>query len=200
MANNLTTLRNLLLLTLALLGGIITAYLLSPRANTSTQSMLQTLGGDFTLQGIDGDVSLHDFNGKVVMIYIGYTNCPDVCPTSLAIMSQAIKNMDTEQQKQIQPIFISVDPERDTPERLAEYSSFFHPSILGITGSRDNIDTVVRQYGSFYRMVDMKDSAMGYAVDHSSRIYLIDKQGKLSKTAMHGTMPDQLVTEIEALL
>ncbi|WP_290703113.1 SCO family protein [Amphritea sp.] len=200
MANNLTTLRNLLLLTLALLGGIVTAYLLSPRPNTSNQSMLQTLGGDFTLQGIDGDVSLHDFNGKVVMIYIGYTNCPDVCPTSLAIMSQAIKNMDTEQQKQIQPIFISVDPERDTPERLAEYSSFFHPSILGITGSRDSIDTVVRQFGSFYRMVDMKDSAMGYAVDHSSRIYLIDKQGKLSKTVMHGTMPDQLVTEIEALL
>lgn len=200
MANNLTTLRNLLLLTLALLGGIVTAYFLSPRPNTSNQSMLQTLGGDFTLQGINGDVSLHDFNGKVVMIYIGYTNCPDVCPTSLAIMAQAIKNMDTEQQEQIQPIFISVDPERDTPERLAEYSSFFHPSILGITGSRDNIDTIVRQYGSFYRMVDMKGSAMGYAVDHSSRIYLIDKQGKLSKTLMHGTMPDQLVTEIEALL
>jgi protein SCO1/2 len=200
MANNLKTLRNLLLLTLALLGGIVTAYLLTPRPNTSNQSMLQTLGGDFTLQGINGDVSLHDFNGKVVMIYIGYTNCPDVCPTSLAIMSQAIKNMDIAQQEQIQPIFISVDPERDTPERLAEYSSFFHPSILGITGSRDSIDTVVRQYGSFYRMVDMKDSAMGYAVDHSSRIYLINKQGKLSKTIMHGTMPDQLITEIEALL
>ena len=200
MANNLKTLRNLLLLTLALFGGIVAAYLLSPRPDTSNQSMLKTLGGDFTLQGINGDVSLHDFKDKVVMIYIGYTHCPDVCPTSLAVMSQAIKNMGTEQQEQIQPIFISVDPERDTPERLAEYSSFFHPSIIGISGSREDIDKVVRQYGSFYRIVDMKDSAMGYAVDHSSRIYLINKQGILSKTVMHGTMPDQLVTEIEALL
>ena len=200
MANNLKTLRNLLLLTLALLGGIVTAYLLSPRPDTSNQSMLQTLGGDFTLQGINGDVSLHDFKDKVVMIYIGYTHCPDVCPTSLAVMSQAIKNMDAAKQKQIQPIFISVDPERDTPARLAEYSNFFHPSIIGITGSRENIDKIVKQYGAFYRMVDMKDSAMGYAVDHSSRIYLINKQGELSKTVVHGTMPDQLVTEIEALL
>lgn len=200
MASNLKTLRNLLLLTLALLGGIVTAYLLSPRPDTSNQSMLKTLGGDFTLQGIDGAVSLHDFKDKVVMIYIGYTHCPDVCPTSLAVMSQAIKNMGSEQRKQIQPIFISVDPERDTPERLAEYSRFFHPSIIGITGNRENIDKVVKQYGAFYRMVDMKGSAMGYAVDHSSRIYLINKQGELSKTVMHGTMPDQLVTEIKALL
>lgn len=200
MTNNLATLRNLFILTLALLGGIVTAYLLSPRPDTENQSMLQNLGGDFTLQGVNGNVSLHDFKDKVVMIYIGYTQCPDVCPTSLAVMSQALKNMDLEKQQQIQPIFISVDPERDTPQRLAEYSSFFHPSIIGISGTRENIDKVVKQYGAFYRMVDMKDSAMGYAVDHSSRIYLINKQGELSSTVMHGTMPDQLVAEIEALL
>ena len=200
MTSNLTTLRNLLLLTLALLGGIVTAYILAPRSNPSDQSMLQTLGGDFTLQGINGDVSLHDFKGKVVMIYIGYTQCPDVCPTSLAVMSQAMKNMDAEQLKNIQPLFISVDPERDTPERLAEYSGFFHPLILGITGSRENIDSVVRQYGAFYRMVDMEGSAMSYAVDHSSRTYLINKQGELSKTMAHGTMPDQLIAELENLL
>ncbi|MBR9867086.1 MAG: SCO family protein [Oceanospirillales bacterium] len=200
MANNLTTLRNLLLLTLALLAGIVTAYMLSPKSSSTDQPMLKTLGGNFTLQGVNGDVSLHDFKGKVVLIYIGYTHCPDVCPTSLAVISQAMKNLDADQRKQIQPIFISVDPDRDTPEHLAEYSAFFHPSFIGVTGSREKIDQVVSQYGAFYRIVNMKDSAIGYAVDHSSRIYLINKQGALSKTMAHGTPPDQLVTEINALL
>ncbi|MDO6564952.1 SCO family protein [Amphritea sp. 1_MG-2023] len=201
MANNLTTLRNLFFLTLALLAGIVTAYLLSPQPNnTLNGSMLKTLGGDFTLQSRDGDVSLHDFKGKVAMIYIGYTHCPDVCPTSLAIISQALKNLTDEQQKQVQPLFISVDPERDTPEQLAQYSHFFHPSIIGLTGSREDIDEVVAQYGAFYRMVEMKDSAMDYAVDHSSRIYLINKQGELSKAVTHGTTPEQLKAEITALL
>nr|WP_320134690.1 SCO family protein [uncultured Amphritea sp.] len=201
MANNLTTLRNLLLLTLALLAGIVTAYLLSPQPNNAAgTAMLKKLGGDFTLQSEDGDVSLHDFEGKVVMLYIGYTHCPDVCPTSLAVISQAMKNLSSEQQKRVQPIFISVDPERDTPKHLAEYSHFFHPSIIGVTGSRENIDNIVAQYGAFYRIVDMKDSAMGYAVDHSSRIYMINKQGELAKALPHGTTPDQVVTEIKALL
>jgi len=200
MANNLATLRNLLLLTLALLAGIVTAYILSPQSSPSGQSMFKTLGGDFTLQGVNGDVSLHDFKGKVVVIYIGYTHCPDVCPTSLAVISQAMKNLDANQREQIQPIFISVDPDRDTPEQLAEYSAFFHPSFIGVTGSREVIDQVVSQYGAFYRIVEMKDSAMGYAVDHSSRIYLINKQGELSNTVAHGAPPEQLVTEIKELL
>ncbi|WP_428035528.1 SCO family protein [Amphritea sp.] len=200
MANNLTTLRNLLLLTLALLAGIVTAYLLSPQNNSTDQPMLKTLGGDFTLQGINGDVSLHDFRGKVVLVYIGYTHCPDVCPTSLAVISQTMKNLEADQRQQVQPIFISVDPDRDSPERLAEYSAFFYPSIIGLTGSRKEIDQVVSQYGAFYRMVDMKDSAMGYAVDHSSRIYLINKQGELSSTVAHGSSPDLLATEIKKLL
>lgn len=200
MANNLATLRNLLLLTLALLAGIVTAYMLSPQSSPSGQPTFKTLGGDFTLQGMNGDVSLHDFKGKVVVIYIGYTHCPDVCPTSLAVISQAMKNLDAEQREQIQPIFISVDPDRDTPEQLAEYSAFFHPSFIGVTGSREVIDQVVSQYGAFYRIVEMKDSAMGYAVDHSSRIYLINKQGELSNTVAHGAPPEQLVTEIKELL
>lgn len=201
MANNLTTLRNLLFLTLALLAGIVTAYLLAPHPNnTSNTSLLKQLGGDFTLHSIDGDISLHDFKGKIVLLYIGYTHCPDVCPTSLAVISQAMKNLDAEQRKLVQPIFISVDPERDTPEQLAEYSHFFHPSFIGITGNRKEIDNVVAQYGAFYRIVEMQDSAMGYAIDHSSRMYIINKQGKLTKALSHGSSPDQIVAEIEALL
>lgn len=200
MANNLTTLRNLLLLTLALLAGIVVAYLMSPRSGDSDQSLLSRLGGDFTLQSVNGPTSLSDFNGKVTALYIGYTYCPDVCPTSLAIMSQAVKDLTPDEQAQVQPLFISVDPERDTPERLAEYSAYFHPKMIGVSGTKQQIDQVVSRYGAFYRMVEMKDSAMGYAVDHSSRIYLIDKQGQLSKTLMHGTMPNEVIAEIRKLL
>ena len=200
MANNLNTLRNLLLLTLALLAGIVVAYLISPRNSSPEQPLLHKLGGDFTLQGSQGDVSLENFRDNVVVMYIGYTHCPDVCPTSLAVMSQALKQLNETELAQVQPLFISVDPDRDSPDRLAEYSQFFHPKLAGLTGSKKDIDLLVNQYGAFYRIVEMKDSAMGYAVDHSSRIYLINKQGELSKALMHGSMPDQVVTEIRALL
>ncbi len=201
MASNLTTLRNLLLLTLALLGGIVAAaYLISPRNVDPDQPLLHRMGGDFTLQSLSGPTSLSDFKGKVSALYIGYTHCPDVCPTSLAIMSQALKDLSVGELEQVQPLFVSVDPERDTPERLAEYSQFFHPKIIGMTGTKKAVDLMVNRYGAFYRKVQMKDSAMGYAVDHSSRIYLIDKQGQLSKTLMHGTMPNEVVAEIRKLL
>lgn len=200
MATNLSTLRNLLILTAALLAGLVVAFILAPRNSENNQLLAHKLGGDFTLQGIEGSTSLQDFRGKVVMLYIGYASCPDVCPTSLAVMSQSMKNLTAEESSQVQPIFISVDPDRDTPERLTEYSQFFHPSMIGLSGSRENLDQVVKQYGAFYRMVELKDSAMGYAVDHSSRIYLINRQGALKDTLMHGTMPTELTERLRELL
>lgn len=202
MAKNLTALRNLLLFSLTLLAGIAAAYLMSPRNAEPEQPLLHRLGqgGDFTLQSHDGPTSLSDFKGKVSVLYIGYTHCPDVCPTSLAVMSQALIELSPEELEQVQPLFVSVDPERDTPQRLAEYSQFFHPKIIGMTGTKTNLDTMVKRYGAFYRKVEMEDSAMGYAVDHSSRIYLINKKGQLSKTLAHVTMPDEVAAEIRNLL
>lgn len=200
MASNLTTLRNLLLLTLALLAGIVAAYLMSPRSADNDTAMLTRLGGDFTLQTHTGPQSLSDFKGQVIVMYIGYSHCPDVCPTSLAIMSQAMKDLMPEEQDQVQPLFVSVDPQRDTPEHLAEYSAYFHPRMIGMTGTKADIDKMVGRYGAFYRMVEMQDSAMGYVVDHSSRLYLINQQGQLIKTLMHGTMPNDVVAEIRKLL
>ena len=200
MTSNLSTLRTLLILTLFLLAGLVTAFILSPRTTTLEQPLLHKLGGDFTLTSASGTTSLADFRGQVVALYIGYASCPDVCPTSLAVMAQALKDLNPAELEQIQPLFISVDPERDTPQRLAEYSHFFHPKMLGLTGNREQIDQIVNQYGAFYRIVDLKDSAMGYAVDHSSRIYLINKQGQLSQTLMHGSMPNELVTYLRQLL
>lgn len=202
MTSDLMTRRNLLLFALIMLGAIATAYLLPPHNADSDQPLLHRLGqgGDFTLQSISGPTSLSDFEGKVSVLYIGYTHCPDVCPTSLAIMSQALKELSEEELEQVQPLFVSVDPERDTPERLAKYSEFFHPKIIGMTGPKKDIDLMVERYGAFYRKVEMEDSAMDYSVDHSSRIYLINKKGQLSQTLTHATMPNDVVAEIRKLL
>lgn len=197
----LKTLKILLVLTLCLLAGLALAFVLRPQPVETRIAMGDTrLGGDFTLTSAQGPVSLSDFRGKVSVLYIGYASCPDVCPTALAVLTQSLKQLDTEEREQVQGIFISVDPERDTPEKLAEYAAFFSPRIIGVTGSQDQIDQVVRQYGALYRKVEMKGSAMGYAVDHSSRLYLIDREGRLVQTLLHNSSPQELTQGLQTLL
>lgn len=194
----LSTLRLLLVLTLLMFIGLAAVFVLRPQ--TINNENIITLGGDFTLESSKGEVSLSDFNGKVVALYIGYASCPDVCPTALAVITQAFKSLTETEKTKVAGIFISVDPERDSPEKLDSYVKFFSPMITGITGDQASIDKVVTQYGAFYRRVELKDSAMIYAVDHSSRIYLIDTSGKLQKTLIHNSSPVELLKEIRTLL
>lgn len=156
-------------------------------------------GGDFTVKTNNKDLSLHGLKGKVVLLYFGYTQCPDICPTSLALMTEAFKKMDKTALDSVQGLFISVDPKRDNPEKLAEYTSYFHPNIIGATSDKQHIDKIVKQYGASYRIVN-SDSAMGYIVDHSSATYLIDKKGQLRETLVHGTMPDKITSAVHKLL
>ena len=115
-------------------------------------------GGEFTLQSLSGPVSLKDFRGKVTLIYFGYTMCPDICPTNLSMMSNALMQLNEQQLNKVQAIFISVDPQRDSVARLAEYTHYFHPSILGITGTDKVIKEVADRYGVAYQKV-VQDSA-----------------------------------------
>lgn len=201
MNTQLKTLKILLLLTAFLLAGLALAFMLRPQP-VETRIALgdNNLGGDFTLTSAQGPVSLSDYRGQVSVIYIGYASCPDVCPTALAVLTQSLKQLTTEQRDQVQGIFISVDPERDTPQKLADYTAFFSPKIIGVTGTRQQIDQVVRQYGAFYRKVELKDSAMGYAVDHSSRLYLVNRDGQLVKTLLHNSSPQELTTSLQDIL
>lgn len=156
-------------------------------------------GGDFTLQGPQGAVALQSFRGKVVLIYFGYTYCPDVCPTSLSLMAQAISGLEAGERERVQGIFISVDPQRDTPERLKEYAPFFHPSIVGVSGSDEQIAAVARQYGASY--MKQKPNAEGqYAVDHSSITYIIDPEGKLVASLPHASTPELIIATVRPLL
>jgi protein SCO1/2 len=156
-------------------------------------------GGDFTLQGSSGPIALKDYRGKVVLVYFGYTFCPDVCPTSLALMAQALSSLEPAERERVQGIFISVDPERDTLDRLKEYAPFFHPAIVGITGSADQVAAVARQYGASY--MKQKPNADGlYVVDHSSVTYVVDTQGKLVTGLSHASPPQKIINAIRPLL
>ncbi|MGH1463706.1 MAG: SCO family protein [Neptuniibacter sp.] len=193
-------LRNLLLLTACMLIGVAIAFYFRPQPVEQRIALGEKIGGDFVLNSQQGPLKLEDYRGKVVLFFIGYASCPDVCPTALAIASQGVKKLAEADQQNVQGIFMSVDPERDTLEKLSKYAGFFHPNFQGATADRTTIDKVVKQYGAFYRKVEMKDSAMGYAIDHSSRIYLIDQAGQIAKVLPHAMSPDQLATELKNLL
>ncbi|MES9945790.1 MAG: SCO family protein [Candidatus Thiodiazotropha sp.] len=145
------------------------------------------LGGDFILHSSQGEFSLEQFRGKVVLLYFGYTKCPDVCPTSLAFLAQALNQLNAEELKSVQGVFISVDPKRDTVQVLDNYASYFHPNLLGVTGSASEIEEVAELYGVQYDEVDLEDSAFGYAVNHSSATYLITQEGELRFVFPHQT-------------
>ena len=158
------------------------------------------IGGDFVLQSAEGSVSLSDYRGKVVVLYFGYAFCPDVCPTSLGLLSLALAKLKPEELDKIQTFFISVDPERDTVEKLKTYANAFHPNIIGITGNADEIADIADRYGVMYMKVELPGSAMGYAVDHSSRYYVIGVDGELEKFIEHGTSPEDIVASLRSLM
>jgi protein SCO1/2 len=156
-------------------------------------------GGDFSLTSYLGRVNLKDYRGKIVLLYIGYTWCPDICPTNLAMISTTLSALDDAQRQQVQPLFVSVDPDRDTPQRLKEYVEYFHPSIIGLTGPRSDIDDIVQRYGAAYRIVN-KEEEENYSVDHTADTYIIDKQGKLVRRMAHGFSPEAMLDALQPLL
>jgi len=157
-------------------------------------------GGDFVLQSADGPVDLRDFRGRLTLVYFGYTFCPDVCPTSLAATAEGLKQLTPDELAKVAMIFVSVDPKRDTPERLKEYVEFFHPSIVGVTASADVVAEAAKRYGVFYAEQKVATAGGGYVVDHSSDIFIVAPDGKVVGKIAHGTPPDQVVVAIRKYL
>lgn len=153
-------------------------------------------GGDFTLQSARGEVSLKDYRGKLVLLYFGYTFCPDICPTSLAATSEGLKQLNPEELAQVAMIFVSVDPKRDTPDRLKEYVEFFHPAIVGVTGTTESIAEIAKRYGVFYAEQKVETAGGGYVVDHSADTFIVAPDGQLVGKMAHATPPDQVVVAI----
>ena len=155
---------------------------------------------DFQLTAEDGSTfRLSDERGKVVLMFFGYTSCPDICPTTLAEAKQVLDGLG-QQIDQVDFLFITVDPERDTPEKLASYTDIFHPAILGLTGDPDTLATVRDGYGVTAIREETPDSALGYIVNHTARIFLVDPQGDLRLSYGFSTPPADIVADVEHLV
>ena len=155
---------------------------------------------DFTLESADGALSLKDFRGSVVLLFFGFTSCPDVCPISLATISHAFSYLTDDELKMSRSLFISLDPERDTMERLKKYTGYFHPNIIGVTGTMKELGRVTDIYGVKFEKKEAPDSALGYLIYHSAKIFVIGPQGALRKTIPHNTDSKLLSQQIRSLL
>lgn len=156
-------------------------------------------GGDFVLRSSGGPLDTRTQRGKVLLLYFGYTNCPDICPASLGNGAQALNRLSADERARVRLIMVSVDPERDTPERLREYTAYFHPEMIGLTGTAAEIAAVAKLYGAGYvRQPPRADG--GYAVDHSSQTYVIDRDGGLAAVLDLGAPVDKVVETVRKLL
>ncbi len=152
---------------------------------------------EFTLQGSNGQpLKLSDFRGKIVILGFGFTSCPDVCPTTLGVLAQAHKKLGA-QGKDVQVVYITVDPERDTPERMHAYLNSFDPSFVGGTGPAEQLAAVRKEYGI---QANRKQYGENYTFGHSSFIYLIDRKGLLRALMPYGHSPDDYVHDAKLLL
>lgn len=164
-----------------------------------------TIGGPFTLTRADSGATVTeaDFAGRLMLVYFGYTFCPDICPTSLGTMARALDALTPARRAHIAPLFITVDPARDTPEVMAGYVAAFHPDLIGLTGSPDNLEAAARAYRATHEMVpDPEGNPDHYTIDHSSLVYLMGPDGGYRRHFPHGTpariMADGLREELAA--
>lgn len=156
-------------------------------------------GGDFELTAHDGrPFRLSDARGKVVLLFFGYTSCPDICPMTLATIRQVEERLGPRRDGLL-TVFVSVDPERDTPAALERYLGHFGLNAVAVTGPPPKLDPVVSQYKAFYEIV-AADTAMDYLVDHSTTLYLIDRQGKVRHLFRYGDPPERILEGVELLL
>jgi protein SCO1/2 len=143
--------------------------------------------------------SLRGEQGKVILLFFGYTSCPDVCPTTLAELKQALEKLGAEKAKQLQVLFVTVDPERDTPERIQEYVDHFNSDFIGLSGTENDLQVIWNNYGVFREIVDGSSSA-GYIVNHTARITLIDQHGNLRVSFAFDTPVEDIVHDLKLLL
>ncbi|WP_261859175.1 SCO family protein [Photobacterium sanguinicancri] len=178
-----------IVLALALGAGLLTRYIMDQNESSPSESIVQSPTEHIDLKVLHSGKDTIDLfsptDQRLRIVYFGYTHCPDVCPTSLAVLSAALQSLPQDNLTQLWPVFITLDPERDTPEKSAEYAGYFHATITGVSGSDAQIKALAEKYGVLYMRTEMKDSAMKYSVDHSSYFYLLQPNGTLIEKVPH---------------
>lgn len=184
---------------LVLLAGLPIAYLnwpapapLAAAINDGAQ-----IGGTFELQDLKGrSVTQETFNGRWTLVFFGFTHCPDICPTTLSHIASVMDGLG-DQAAQLQPLFITLDPQRDTPELLAEYTAFFDPRILALSGSAEQTRQVAEAYGVYFKQVAAGDT---YTLDHSTGLYLMGPDGEFKRRFAEPLSAGAMVKDIAGLL
>lgn len=155
---------------------------------------------DFTLTDQFGQpFRLSEHRGKVVVIYFGFTYCPDLCPAALADVAAARRQLGADGDK-VLGVFVSLDPERDTPERLTRYLAGFDKTFIGVRGTEAELAPIVEDYGVSYARRELPDSALKYTIDHSTFIYVIDPAGRWRVLFPHGMALDDMVSDLRYLV
>jgi protein SCO1 len=183
------------------LAGVGVLLLTTPQGEQPVQSSGTALiGGPFLLTGTDGKtVTDRDFRGRYMLIFFGFTHCPDVCPAELQVIAQALDQLG-DKAKKVVPIFITVDPERDTSAAMAEYVKSFGPNFVGLTGSLEAIAAAAKAYRVAYSKVENKASPGDYTVDHSALVYLMDPEGRYVTHFAYGTSVQEIAEKLGRLL
>lgn len=145
------------------------------------------------------EFTLSQVKGKVALLFFGYTNCPDVCPATLSDLQIVLKRLG-KNATNVAVLFVTVDPERDTPERLRRFVSLYDPATIALTGTTDGLTAVYQAYGAGAQRRDTPESALVYMMDHTSTITVIDKQGMRRLLIGFGTPIDDIVSDINALI
>lgn len=159
-----------------------------------------SVGGPFTLVNHHGEtVTEQDFRGRYMLLYFGFTFCPDICPTELGVMAAAVNALG-EKGEQVTPVLITIDPERDTPDVLARYVALFHPRLVGLTGTAEQMDAAARAWHVYYGRVEDESVSEAYTMDHSSIVFLMGPNGEYLKLFRPQTPPDEMAREIAKYL
>jgi len=173
----------------------------SPQVSESPSAVITTVPNNlFKITSSDGRFQGLSDDKRLYIAYFGFTHCPDVCPTSLAVLSAALGEISPAQAAQLQSLFISVDPKRDTPEMVTTYAGYFHPDIVGLSPQEGQLLGLSQSLGVYYQYVDIPDSELEYSVDHNSFFYFINPKGELLAKVPHTLDPQPVIDKIQQLL
>ena len=189
-------------LAVAVLAGVGLGLGIHANRPASQSAEVPAIGGPFTLTDHnDRTVRDTDFRGSFMLVFFGYTYCPDVCPTGLTTMSEAMDRLG-DKASAVQPLFVTIDPDRDVPDQLKEYVGFFHPRILGLTGDAGATAAIARAYRVYYAKVPGDDpaDAEDYRMDHSTIIYFMGPQGRFITHFRHDEDPMRMAERMEVYL
>ncbi len=170
----------------------------SPRIETA--GLYDHLGGDFTLSHISGEKHLKDLLGKPSVLYFGFTSCPDICPLSLNKLNKTLDKIDPKVHQRLNKVFISVDYKRDDAKKVDEYTKYFSEDFISLAGTKEQIEDVTKKFAVHFEFIPLKDSALKYTVDHTSRFFLLNSKGKIVNSYSDITNDPQFSQDLKELL